>query len=49
MEKEQVLREVKDLRDKISDRADPDAEWYNTVLDHLDRAGDAIEFPKVGP
>jgi hypothetical protein len=47
MTKLEALKEIKALRDKISDVADPDT-WVNDVCDHLDAAGDVIEFPKDG-
>ena len=50
MKKDEALKAIKELRDKINNEADTTAEaegWENDVCDHLDQAADVIEFPKA--
>ncbi len=52
MTKQDTLKAIKQLRDRINNEADTTAEaemWENEVLEALDRAADLIEFPKVVP
>ena len=47
--KEDALKLIKQLRDKINTEADTTATakgWENAVVEALDKAGDLIEFPK---
>lgn len=48
MTKEQAMREIKTLRDRINNEAEETdvAPWSNDVCYHLDLASDVIEFPK---
>lgn len=44
-----ALAAIKTLRDMINDRSDATGDaigWEHEVLDRLDRASDAIEFPE---
>jgi hypothetical protein len=49
MTRQQALREIKQLRDRINDVPDPTDEdggpWVNDVCHHLDAAANVIEFP----
>ena len=47
MTKDEALKAIKELRDRINDVDDPCNEWTNEVLYHLDAASDVIAFPKA--
>jgi hypothetical protein len=41
---DEVVRQIKQLRNKVNDYTDPKGWWVNPVLDKLDEASDIIEF-----